>query len=363
MRIIHVTEAMASGTLQVIIHLARAQVADGHRVHVIHSVRPETPEPAKLHGAFPAQVTFETLPFVTAFSPVRDAIAAAGLARSIRKFKPDVLHAHSSKAGALARLVCNWRRGPAVFYSPHGFSFQRMDVSPAKRLFFRTVERLLARVTGTIIACSQSEAQLARSELHAPRVVTVDNAIDMDEVPAWKGGSGGAVTVVSSGRLCYQKAPWRFFELAESLKDTGARFLWIGDGEVLSEDGGRQPIPSNVEITGWMDRPRVMELLAGAEVYTLLSLWEGMPLVLIEAQAIGLPAVIADTPGSRDVVQDGITGFVCRDKATWTEAVRRLVDDTLLCRAMGQKASLLAGQRFSVHRQCEATMRAYVDGM
>lgn len=357
MKILHVTEAMASGTLQVIAQLAHAQIADGHTVYIVHSVRPDTPSRSKLAEILPREAFRIEVPFVTEISPARDLSSIWRFRRILRTIEPDIVHAHSSKGGAIARLACSIPGSPPVCYSPHGFSFLREDVSPFKRSLFRFAEAFLSKLTGTVIACSASEGELARRVLGAPRVAVVENAIYATNVPPRTGSD--TPTVVSSGRLCYQKAPWRFFELAETLADTGARFIWIGAGDVLSDDGKYQQAPPNVEVTGWLDNNDVLKRLADADIYVLLSLWEGMPLVLLEAQTVGLPAVTTDVTGSRDVVVNGETGFVCKTSQEWTERVRQLLSNKSLRETLGAQARSMALERFSLKKQHEGTLSVY----
>lgn len=359
MRILHVTEAMASGTLQVLAQLAHAQVADGNVVHVAHSIRKETPSAEKLAAMLPGAATRENLPFVTEISPIRDLVSAVQLARIIARFRPDIVHAHSSKAGAIARLVCWARRSPALCYSPHGFAFLREDISESRRLLFQQAEALLARMCGTIIACSNSEGDLAKNRLRAKQVVVVDNAIDLTAIPVHGGNPSTPLTITTSGRLSYQKAPWRFAELARALADTGARFQWMGDGDVSLMEQDGQPRPANLEITGWLDRRELLARLANADVYVLLSLWEGMPLVLIEAQAVGLPAVVTDIAGSRDVMGNEQTGFICAQDSQWISRVRQLIADSALRAKMGKAARQQALLRFSLERQHRQVMQVY----
>src|SRR5690606_32521339 len=195
MRILHVTEAMAAGTLQVIAQLANCQVAEGHTVHIVHSTRRDTPSPEKLSAMLPAAAIRTEFPFVTNISPLRDLLSIWRIRRLILDIKPDIVHAHSSKAGAIVRLACALPRSPPVCYSPHGFSFLREDVSSFSGALFRLIERALARLPGTIMACSESEGRLASSVLRAPRVAVVENSIDTTDLPEHKGGGDKPVII------------------------------------------------------------------------------------------------------------------------------------------------------------------------
>jgi len=215
----------------------------------------------------------------------------------------------------------------------------------------------MARLPGHIVACSNSEAELARKRLGTSKVMTVENAVDLKMiVPKFKGRSS-RLRVVSSGRLCYQKAPWRFASLARQLSRCDVTFTWIGGGEncyvqALSETG-------KVDLTGWLDPDTALRAIADADIYVLLSLWEGMPLTLIEAQASGLPAVVTDVVGSRDIIEDGVTGFVCRTDEEITARVQLLIDDQSLRIRMGNAAKERAITRFDTQRMYKDMLAVY----
>lgn len=360
LRILHVTESMASGTMEVIADLSGAQSRDGHSVYVAHTVRPETPSEEFLDRRFDRAVVRTRLLPLSMSSPIGTFRAFLELRRIIRTWRPDILHLHSSKAGALGRVVClSLREAPRVFYSPHGFSFLRQDVAPWVRWFFLAAERLLSRMCGTIVACSGSELQVARQARLSRRMALVENSIAVEGLPVADHVRKVRPVVVSSGRLCYQKAPWRFFSLARSLEHLDADFIWIGDGQADFR-GQYEPLPGNVRVTGWIARDEVIRILSESDVYVLLSLWEGMPLVLIEAQAIGLPAVVTDSVGSRDVVLDGETGYICTSEDEWIRRVTSLISDEILRARLGSAAASRARDRYNVPRMYRDIMRVYV---
>jgi glycosyltransferase involved in cell wall biosynthesis len=96
-----------------------------------------------------------------------------------------------------------------------------------------------------------------------------------------------------------------------------------------------------------------------ADVFVMTSLWEGMPLTLLDAQAIGLPAVVSDVVGCRDVVLDGVTGFICKSDVELMEKTRLLIRDAALRVRMGQAARSMALVRFSSERMHSEILNAY----
>lgn len=359
MRIIHITEAMGGGVAHSLSQLARAQAADGHEVTVVHSVRPDTPVD-RLPELYPFPISRIQLPMVTKISPVKDAIAFFKICLLLQAERPDVIHLHSSKAGILGRLAAYiLGKSNVVFYSPRGFAFLREDVPPFRRNFFLYLERIACKLGGVLIGCSKTELDLARFKVLHPRSYLVENSVDLKDVPVAKGSQDDVVTVITSGRICYQKAPWRFRILMESCSDLPVNFVWLGDGDLQGELVEKGRPSSNLRITGWLPREEVYELLAVADIFVLPSLWEGMPLALIEAQAGGLPAVVSDVVGNRDVVIHGETGFVCKTDSEMIDKTRLLIKNVVLRRQMGLAACDMAKERFSVARMHSEMMKIY----
>lgn len=359
MRILHITESLGGGVAHSLSQLAKAQAADGHDVLVVHSIRPDTPVDL-LPGLYPAPIRRKVLHMATPIAPITDLKSLVQIYALLKTEKPDVIHLHSSKAGVLGRLAALLQgKRHQVFYSPRGFAFLREDVSPGKQKLFLNLERFASKLGGTVVGCSGTEAELARTKVGHTRTCLVENSVDLSAVPVARGSVDGRVRVVTSGRICYQKAPWRFRDMAIGCADLPTSFVWLGDGDLrvdLMVDG---ELPSQMEIAGWQARAGVYASLASADVFVLPSLWEGMPLALIEAQAAGLPAVVSNVVGNRDVVIDGETGFVCDSDEAMLQKTRLLIENADLRQKMGQAAREMAAQRFSVERMHREMMSVY----
>lgn len=365
MKILHITEAMGGGVANIMSELAKAQVIQGHHVTVVHSVRPDTPT-AFLHELFPDPIVRQELAMVTEIRPLADLRSLRAIMALIKASTPDVIHLHSSKAGVLGRVGAKLLGlQDKVFYTPHGLSFLRQDVSTRKQKLFKAIERVMAAFGGTIVACSPSEANLVRKSLAHPQTVFVENSVDVESIPAKVyPASGHLVQVVTSGRICYPKAPWRFANLAKETVGSTLSFKWLGDGELkdkLVVDQGK--IPANLEVTGWLAREVLYQELLKADIFMLLSLWEGMPLALIEAQVVGLPCIVTDATGCRDVVVHGETGFVCQDEAEQLEKLQLLASDPVLRMQMGRAARQNALVRFNIQRMADEMQRVYREAL
>lgn len=358
--IVHVTEALGAGVSHSISQLAKAQVASGCDVVLIHSKRPDTPSEDRLGVLYPSPIKRLLLPMVTQVSLLHDLRALFSLVKLLNTLRPDVLHLHSSKAGVLGRVANLLVRTKArVYYSPRGFAFLREDVSPGRQSMFLLFERIAARLPGVLVACSESEAKLARDHVKHPQVVLVENSAELNHILDAPGSVMPRLRIVTSGRLTYQKAPWRFRDLARKFAMQPVDFVWIGGGDVGDDWALSDASVATLSITGWLNRESVLEELSRADVFVMTSLWEGMPLSLIEAQAAGLPAVVPDAVGCRDIVRDGETGYVCASDEELAQRLSELLASSDLRRTMGKCARNVARSRFSVERMHREMMAVY----
>ncbi len=122
------------------------------------------------------------------------------------------------------------------------------------------------------------------------------------------------------GRICYQKNPMLFNEIAKALP--GIHFLWIGDGELREE-----LTSSNIGITGWLDRKNALSRSVSADVFLLTSLWEGLPISLLEAMYMKKPCVVNDVIGNHDVIHSGVNGYVCQNVSEFVESIENAQGD------------------------------------
>ena len=148
--------------------------------------------------------------------PALDLAALRELTRLFRERRPDVVHAHSSKAGVLARLAARAARVPKVFYSPRGYGFLMEDRPASSRALYKWMERAASRI-GVVAAVSGGEAELARAEAWAPRVVVVPDAYlgTWPESPEPRPHDG--VVLAAAGRLTFVRHPEAFARLAKAI--------------------------------------------------------------------------------------------------------------------------------------------------
>ena len=208
-----------------------------------------------------------------------DLLAAIELRRLYKKHKPDVIHLHSSKAGTLGRLVFPARR---VVYTVHGFDSIRLAFRK-----FLPIERLLQRSCRAIVGVSNYDNKHLLHEGITRNVTTVYNGIakpDSNSVTKLDVISNYPKTVLCIARINPQKNPHLFIETARLLPQYG--FVWIGNQESVEHLGD---IPSNCHFMGNMVNAGAY--CAQADLLMLPSIYEGLPMVIIEAMSFGKPKI------------------------------------------------------------------------
>lgn len=280
MRVLHVTEALGGG-----VQSAIANYID-HLPEIEHAVYSRARDGQSTYS-WSRPVPHESYTGGLAGFFVR-------LVRKVRQERPDIVHLHSSFAGA-ARAVLP--PGTAVVYSPHCYAMERRDLGAVPRAGFTAVEWLLARRTRAVVAVSPREAELSRRlNSRVPAVVALNPA--PFEAPRDRPEPSDPAEVVTVGRISPQKDPALFAAVAEATRDAPWRYVWIGDGDPDARD---QLVRAGVEVTGWTPPAEAARRVARAQLYLHTAAWEGGPLSTIEAAKLGTPVLARDIPSMRSL--------------------------------------------------------------
>lgn len=317
-KILYIVEAMGGGVFTYIVDLANGLVHE-YDMYIAYAVRKQTPKNYKEY--FDNRVhLIEVKNFGRAIDASKDLKAFFEIRKIADEVKPDIIHLHSSKAGALGRFAFNGNRIP-MFYTPHGYSFLMEDCKPMKRAVYKMVESICAKRNCTTISCSVGEHQESlKLTKHATYVNNGINMAELQEIIDKTEKVEHPFTVYTLGRICYQKNPALFNEIAESLPDV--KFVWIGDGELRE-----QLTSKNIEITGWADRSTAIRYAINADVFLLPSRWEGLPISLLESMYMKKICVVSNVIGNRDVIHNGENGFVCTKVEDFVKAIEECQDE------------------------------------
>ncbi len=270
--------------------------------------------------------------------------ALAALSREIRRFRPDIVHTNMARAGVLGRAAALARGVPARVHTFHGHVF-RGYFSPPLSLGIRWAECLLSLGTTRLAAVSPAtKADLVKLGVAPERKISLlEPCLDLAPFRAARekarGGNGprGALTVGWAGRMVPVKDPLLFAGTAVELsrRFPGTRFLAAGRGPLL-EKARRSGAP--VEWLGHVeDMPG---FYASLDLLLLTSKNEGLPLVLVEAMAAGVPVVAPPVGGAADLLEGGVGGMlaVSRKREDLVEAAAGFLKDRALLRSKGEEA-------------------------
>ena len=330
-------------------------------VSLAYAVRGGSPEEyrAKCAGAKSAYFIPEMTREV---SPITDLEAFRRLRALFSEHKPDVVHAHSSKAGVLARAAAKAAGIKTVFYTPHGYGFLQQDRSAASRLLYKAVEKAAA-LLGATIACAPGEAAASAALARATVHTVCDAYLGEFQDPLPHDG----LAIGSCGRLAYARNPDAWLLLAQRLTDSrnGLKCVWIGGGEdeprvrVLLEN---MNLAGRAELTGWLSAPEARERMRALDLFVHYSRWDALPNAVLEAMAAGLPVIASDNSGNRDAVEHGVTGFLVKSEVELLERCQQLIDDKPLRLKLGAAGRERVRREFSRERMLAELSVLYESG-
>ena len=265
----------------------------------------------------------------------------------------------------LGRLAARRVGVPAVVHQVHAFAFH--EYSPwYKRWLYSTIERLVARHCNRMLFVNSEERDLVieRGWLPAADCLTVYNGADLEAVnprhiaqhrqvqrAQWQAGDD-EIIILFMGRLEYPKQPLLLAEIADRLERLRPHESWriVVAGTGPDEASLRRAVAAlgmthRVTLIGWQEDP--LSVSHAADIALLVSLAEGLPRSLIEAQAVGLPIVASAAKGNREVVTRD-SGFLCppKDPDAFAQCLARLIDSAELRASMGRAARQHAEQCF-----------------
>ena len=303
-------------------------------------------------------------------SPLKDLKSFLRLFFIMREMRPDIVHTHAAKAGALGRLAALCAGVPVRVHTFHGHIFDGY-FSPRKAKAFLLIERFLALFTDRVITVSDSVRDEIVDKLKVTsreKAMVIPLGFDLDKFLGCEkshgnfrknyGIDGDTLVVGIIGRLVAIKNHALFLEAARRVLDKKppqmrVKFFVIGDGELREElhnCAARLGLEGAVIFTGWIGD--LAEAYADMDMVVLTSLNEGTPVSLIEAMASARPVVAADVGGVRDLIRDGENGFLAEsnDVEGFSEKILDLLNDGEKRLKFGARGREFAKAGFSKER-------------
>ncbi len=371
LRVLMIVESSAGGTGRHVLDLAEGMIGQGHEVHLVHStVRLDKLFTDRLQAPVLSRMPRMALAMGTSIHP-RDLLVARAIRRYARAHGPfDIIHGHSSKGGALARLAALGTSAKAI-YTLHGLIMMDPGLTRWKRAFYLGIERLLALRTARIIAVSPEEQRSAIAVgLGEGRTILIPNGVgspqiaSRDEARARIGAAPDAIVAGFVGRLVDQKAPHVLIEAFARAHRAAPRLALaiVGDGplrQAMRDLGERLGVADHIY---WLGERDAREVLAGFDLFAIASRKEGLPYVVLEAMAAAMPIVATDSAGVEILVIDGVNGFVVRrdDVAAFADRLTRLAGDPDVLESCAAASERRACD-FTIEAMVDATLRAYHD--
>ncbi len=264
LNVLHVTDCYDGGVLTAINNLLAALPEANHSLLYVFVGN----SPAR---EFSSQFEFPSKSWIHRFLFFR---------RLERSGKFDVIHVHSSRAGALTRIR---KTKTPIIYQPHGISFAQPRARLVNHALF-IIEKILARNSYSSIGVSPNELNLLNKLNAKSRNFIVPNFSQIS------GERVGKKYVLMIGRIVELKGPDFFMEAARnSILSSETTFVWVGEGDPEITQKLKQ---SGIEVTGWLNQNEITKYVSQAQAYFHTSSSEGFPISVLDAANVGVPIIV-----------------------------------------------------------------------
>ena len=264
---------------------------------------------------------------VRKIAPIKDYKAFKFMNKFIKTHDIDIVHTHSSKAGILGRLSAHVSNVDRIVHTIHGFAFNDFK-NPLVNQLYKNLERYAAHLADYLVAVTgmdikkglennigkKYQYKLVRAAADVDYFINYEEEKEKKEIKDRYDIEDDAFIVTQVSCFKKQKNPIDFIKIAKKLTtrvNNKIYFFLIGDGKLrkkierkISELG----MDENIILTGWKDDIR--PYLAISDIFTLTSLWEGLPIAIVEAHLLKKPALVTKVDGNQEIVENGINGFL-----------------------------------------------------
>lgn len=281
-----------------------------------------------------------------ALNPFRDVKAVCQAIRIIWKEQPDLVHCHSAKGGVIGRFAAFLTRKKSV-YTAHAFSFLSAETSKKQKIFLMLEK--MARLNSVLLGCAESEKELGiekvgYTEKNAFAWNNAISRINIEDIEEPKDLKKDEKYIISVGRPSYQKNPLLMVDIMRRVHEMhpDVKFYLVGVGfysPMLNETEALiklYGLEDCIVLLPWLSRAETLGYLKHAMFYLTTSLYEGLPIAVLEALAMGKAVVSSDVIGNRDCVKDGYNGYLLpMDAEKFAEKCCLLIENGSLRASMG----------------------------
>lgn len=292
--------------------------------------------------------------------PRDDWRALAQVRDALRAIKPDLLSCHSSKAGLIGRIAARMTKTPVIF-TAHGWAFTD-GVPTAPRMIYRVIERAAGFLSDHIITVSDYDRDLARRANIVPanRITAIHNG--MPFLPALsRARHDSPMRLLMVARVGPQKDHALLIDALKDCRDLDWTLDFVGGGDdaALRAQVQAAGLATRIHFRG--EREDIADRMQNADLYCLISKWEGFPRSILEAMRASLPVIATNVAGVPEAVNNGETGFTVPpgDRTALVTALRTLIADRARAEQMGQKGRLSFETRFTFAAMAGKTLSLY----
>ncbi|EHK9061938.1 glycosyltransferase family 4 protein [Vibrio parahaemolyticus] len=313
---------------------------------------------------------------VREISPVKDFKALISLYKIFKKEEFDIVHTHSSKTGLLGRLAARMAGVPLVIHTVHGFPFSSAK-SKIIYMFYVFMEFLGGRLSHKVICLHENDKKICidKLKLSEDKLVVLPNGVNknifhpsdsssLNLIRSELKLSKDKIIIGMIGRLWEQKNPKAMVDAALSILSSrnDVVFVFVGEGELrASLEAMSDSYSDNIKFLGW--RSDTADLLRSFDIFSLPSLWEGMPLAIIEAMATGLPCIVSNIPGNNHLIENGKNGFLFEltNNEDFVNSLLNLIDDEVLRKSMGNYSLELVNKFYDIDSRVNKINTLYIN--
>ena len=341
-------------------------------------------KPYMRHGK---QVKTYSIDMYRALNPVKDMKAVMQAIKIIKKEKPDLVHCHSAKGGVIGRFAAFFT-GTKVVYTAHAFSFLSAESAKKKQVFL-LLEKI-AKLNSYLLACSGSERELGIKVVgfNEKKAFAWNNAVpdadkgltrisqisrissQKDEASDLPVPKVGERYITSIGRPSYQKNPLFMVEVAHGihLKHPDIKFYLLGVGfyspmlEEMKKLIHQYDMDDTFYLLPWLSHEETLKYVKGSMLYFMTSLYEGLPISVIEAMSLGKTIVASDVLGNKDCVKDGYNGYLLPLKEeVFVEKMNDLIENDEKRKEMEKNSRSYFESDFFIDNRIKALEEIYTE--
>lgn len=299
--------------------------------------------------------------------PVTDIEAVNDVRKLLDKIKPDLIHAHSSKAGIVSRLAGRLR-GIPVIYTVHGWAFAKGARAP-RRIIAWASEAALSPMASKVICVTSRDENYARTRgvLRNGNGLTILHGLSDNAAPL-ANPTHDPPRLIMVARFSPQKDFITLINALPQLKARGLKFHvdFAGSGIEMHRV---QKLAEHLNVSEYIsflgDRNDVAELLGQSQIFVLSTHYEGLPISILEAMRAGLPIVATNVDGVPEAVREGENGLLVprSDPAALADALAKLIESPQLRKSMGEKSRRMYESEFGVDRMLAELDQVYLNAL